>query len=383
MTSWFSFGALKRLHWGICAVTLSLMGISCLVISAQSQPWQPGSSSQFVYLTPMLITQLKWFAVGSVGFLLAASFDYHRLRDLSIGIYFLMLLALLGVFFAPAINGVHRWYRLPFLGLSIQPGEPAKLGVIICLSWYLERACHERAGLRGVGFCFLIMSVPFFLILKEPDLGSAIVLLPITCGLLYFSSLHPPALRWIVLSFASVLGMVLLVYLGLLPFETIKPLAMRMMHEYQIERLNPDDYHHLAARTAMGLGGLWGKGWGSGDYASRGWLPEPYTDSVFPALGEEFGLFGMVVVLLLFYRLVAFGFETCLAAHDLFGKLLGAGISLYFATHVVINVGMMAGLLPITGVPLPLITYGGSSVLLALIALGLLQGIYARRYRFS
>jgi rod shape determining protein RodA len=154
------------------------------------------------------------------------------------------------------------------------------------------------------------------------------------------------------------------------------------MKEYQFERLNPNTYHQKSAMTAIAVGGLTGVGFRNSEYAKGGSLPAPYTDSVFPAFGEEFGFFGLLGLLLLFYSLIYCSFQVTAVAKDPFGRLLAAGIAVFLAVHVLVNIGMMCGLLPITGVPLVLMSYGGSSIVSTMIALGILQSIYTRRFMF-
>ena len=154
------------------------------------------------------------------------------------------------------------------------------------------------------------------------------------------------------------------------------------MKEYQYERLNPNTYHQRAAAIAIAIGGITGKGWRQSDFAARKWLPASHTDSVFAAYGEEFGLLGVIFLLLLFYVLIYVNAQVAVVARDPFGRLLAVGLSVYLGVHVLANIAMMCSLLPISGVPLILISYGGSSLLTTMAALGLLQSIYSRRFMF-
>jgi rod shape determining protein RodA len=155
-----------------------------------------------------------------------------------------------------------------------------------------------------------------------------------------------------------------------------------VMKDYQFDRLDPHTHHQKSAAIAIGIGGLTGTGWRKSEYTSGGWLPAAYTDSVFPAFAEEFGFVGLVLMLMLFYALLYFSFQVTAVAKDHFGRLLSAGITVYLAMHILVNIGMMIGMLPITGVPLVLVTYGGSSSLSTMMALGILQSIYSRRFMF-
>jgi len=163
----------------------------------------------------------------------------------------------------------------------------------------------------------------------------------------------------------------------------MKPVFTKAMKEYQYERLNPNTYHQKAGQTAIALGKITGTGIGKSEFTGRKWLPFAYTDSVFPAFTEQTGMLGAFFLLLLFFGLIYCSFQVIAVARDPFGRLLSSGISVYLAMHVIVNIGMMCGFLPITGVPLILVSYGGSSVLSTMTALGLLQSVYARRFTFS
>jgi rod shape determining protein RodA len=176
--------------------------------------------------------------------------------------------------------------------------------------------------------------------------------------------------------------LVALIFLGIIPHESLRPTATLFLKNYQFDRLNPATHHQKAAAIAIALGGFSGSGWRKSEFSGRGWLPAPYTDSVFPAFGEEFGLLGLSLLMVLYYALIYFSFQVTAVAKDSFGRLLSAGITVYLAMHILVNIGMMCGFLPITGVPLVLVTYGGSSILVTMMALGLLQSVYSRRFMF-
>ena len=159
---------------------------------------------------------------------------------------------------------------------------------------------------------------------------------------------------------AVALAFVFSCFTELIPQERVRDLQHIGLKEYQLDRLDPNTHHHNASTTAIAIGGIGGLGYRKSVYTARGWLPTPDTDSVFPAFGEEFGLFGLIGILLLYYALIYLSFQVTAVAKDTFGHLLSAGIASYLAMHVLVNIGMMLGLLPITGVPLILLSYGGS-----------------------
>lgn len=355
------------------------MIVSLLVI-ASTDPAAFGTPD--VFFTPKVQRQLQRFILGWGVFLVFAALDYSKLRDSAFLLYIGMIVALLGLFFVPAIQNVHRWYRIPIIGASIQPAEYAKLVVVIALSWFLEQNRSKAASWSTSLMGCVIVGIPFLLILKEPDLGTALVLCPICCVMFYLGGAHPKMVRLMFWGGGIMLVAILLIFMGIFSHEGMRPVVTRVLKEYQYERLNPDNHHQWAALTAIGVGGLTGSGWRASTFTGRGWLPYGYTDSVFPAFGEEFGLVGLLILLVLFYMLIYFGFQVTAVAKDHFGRMLSAGITVYLAMHVLINIGMMCGMLPITGVPLILVSYGGSSIFVTMAALGILQSVYTRRFMF-
>ena len=348
------------------------MVISLLVISAQT--------GDELFWTPKTIAQTQRFGVGALVFLLFATLDYSKLREWTWFLYLGMVLSLVGLFFVGKTAGVQRWYALP--GFAFQPSETAKLIVVLALAWYLERARAHSASWRTAIRASLIAGLPFLLILKQPDLGTAMVLWPITLVIFYFGGVRRSLLKGMVwISFIGV-GVIALFFTGILDHETMRPYMTKVIKDYQYERLNPDTHHQRAAAIAIGAGGWSGSGWHKSIFSGRGWLPAAETDSVYPSFGEEFGFLGMAALLILFYILIYFGFQVTAVAKDHYGRLLSAGITVYLAMHVITNMAMMVGFLPITGVPLVLVTYGGSSVLVTMAALGTLQSIFSRRFMF-
>jgi len=354
------------------------MVISLLVISSMTADL---SEENISFWTPLVKSQMRWFFLGWAVFFLCASFDYRVLRDWSLWLYIAVLFLLVGLFFVSPIQNVHRWYRIPGVA-SFQPSEQAKLIVVIFLSWFLERRGNYAGTLATAFQMGAIVGVPFLLILKQPDLGTALILYPIALVMAYFAGIHKAVLRMMGAFGVVILLVVNLLFLGILDHEQMRPVFTKVMKEYQYERLNPNTYHQKASQIAIAIGGLTGTGWQKGDFSGRKWLPAAHTDSVFAAFGEEFGFVGLVVLLFLFYALIYFSFQVAVVAKDLFGRYLAAGLSVYLAMHVFINIGMMCALLPISGVPLIFVTYGGSSILTTMAALGLLQSIYSRRFMF-
>jgi len=377
----WSYHYLKRIDFRFLPVLFVLMLVSLLVISSHSGAGHMDPAHE-TFWTPLVKIQIQWFFLGGLIFIFFSGFDYHKLRDLTWILYALMILSLVGLFFTESIQRVHRWYRIPLIGVSIQPSEYAKLIVVISLSWFLERRRQTASTWTTAFLSAIIVGIPFLLILKQPDLGTALVLFPITLVMFYFGNIHPLVVKAMSWMGGIALFVIALLFLGIVPHEQARPYATYLLKDYQFDRLDPNTHHQNAAATAIAVGGLTGTGWRQSEYTGGGWLPAPYTDSVFPAFGEEFGFFGLLFLLVLFYALIYFGFQVTAIAKDHFGRLLSAGITVYLAMHILVNIGMMCGFLPITGVPLVIVTYGGSSVLATMTALGILQSVYSRRFMF-
>lgn len=377
----WNYRYLFRIDLRVVAVIFALMGISLVIISSFSAQI-PIDGTEVSFFTPIVKQQIRWFGIGAGVFLFVACFDYNQLREWTWVLYGIVLLLLFGLFFTDPIQRVHRWYKLPLIPVSFQPSEYAKLVVVIALSWFLERRQSQASSWSTAFLSLIIVGVPFLMILKQPDLGTALVLLPITLVMFYFGGVRPIVVKTMAWGAACLLLIVALIFTGTVSHEQLRPYAATVMKDYQFDRLDPNTDHQKAASNAIAIGGLFGTGWRAGEYTRGGWLPAAYTDSVFPAFGEEFGLAGLLILLALFYTLLYFSFQVTAVAVDPFGRLLSAGISVYLAMHILINIGMMTGLLPITGVPLIMITYGGSSILSTMTALGILQSIYTRRFMF-
>ncbi len=376
----WNFQHLSRIDFRTIPVLIGLMVMSLLVISATTcETWDKAEESFF---TPFVVNQIKWYGIGSIVYLFFAAFDYRQLRKWSFFLYVVTVIMLFGLFFADPIQNVQRWYRIPGLGFTFQPSEYAKLFVVITLSWFLERKAQVIESNKTAWQAIIIVAIPFFLILKQPDLGTALVLFPIALVMFYFGGIKK---RFVVtMSLMAAIGVffISLIFLGIVSHEEIKPYVTTVIKEYQYERLNPNTYHQKASQTALALGGGLGSGWRNSDFTGRQWLPAAHTDSVFAAFGEEFGLVGVLFMLVLFFGLIYYSFQVAAVAKDRFGRLLSAGITVYLVMHMIVNMGMMCGFLPITGVPLVLITYGGSSILSTMTALGIIQSIYSRRFMF-
>ncbi len=198
-------------------------------------------------------------------FFFAAGFDYRKLRDWSVILYAMTLLLLIGLFFVHPIQNVHRWYKIPGV-MSVQPSEQGKLIIVIALSWFLERK-GGRVGLFSTALqAMLLVGVPFLLILKQPDLGTALILYPIALAMGYFAGLHRGLLRFLSALGLIGLSIVSLLFTGVLSHEKLRPVFTTVIKDYQYERLNPNTYHQKASQIAIAIGGISGTGWHKGSF---------------------------------------------------------------------------------------------------------------------
>jgi rod shape determining protein RodA len=313
--------------------------------------------------------QVLWVALGVAAYIAASGFDYRRLRGLAPGLYAVMLLLLVAVHVAGRTTlGARRWLSVG--GFPLEPSELSKLLLVLVLAAYLCR--RDRLSWRRFAGALLLMAPPAYLIVTQPDLGTAIVFIAVLVGLLFLGGARP----WQLGSLAAAA----LVALPLLP---------DLLHGYQRRRLeiflDPGQdplgagYNLLQARIAVGAGGLFGQGWLHGLQGQLGFVPERATDFIFAIFAEEFGLLGSLVLLAIFGALLIRLLRSAAVAPDRFGELVVGGVFVMIFAQVVENVGMNIGLLPIAGIPLPLISYGGSATITTLAALGVVQSVVVRR----
>jgi rod shape determining protein RodA len=329
--------------------------------------------------------QAMWIGLGSLAGLGAAWVDYRRLARLGPYLYagnLLMLLAVLVV--GTGARGAQRWISFgPFV---FQPSEFAKLFTVITLSDFLSRRQKPLNRLVDLLPVFGYIAAPMALIMRQPDLGTSLVLAAVALAMLFIAGANP---RILVGLAAGGLGAVVVALWAHFRFGLPLPLE-----DYQIMRLvvflNPyadgqggrgAGYHIIQSLVAIGAGGLWGQGYRNGSQVQLHFLPEHHTDFIFSVVGEEFGFVGAVLLLSLYFLLLYRGLIIAAETDHLFGRLLVIGIISIFAFHLLVNVGMTIGIMPITGIPLPLFSYGGSSMITSLIGLGLIISVNLRQRR--
>jgi len=320
--------------------------------------------------------QILWLIIGSCGLVGTMYLDYHIYARWSRHIYVLNIIMLVVVLKARSINGAARWINL--VGFKFQPSEFAKLFVIITLAVYLT-ANQEKIKEFGTFISSLIyITIPMLLILRQPDLGTTLVVLAIWAGMIFIAGAQ---LKHIAI---LVLGGTLL-FAGLwMSGKVIKPYQKARIYAWLHPEAdkNGKGYHVSQAKTAIGSGQFLGKGYLRGSMVHGGYIPERQTDFIYTTIGEELGFVGCVAVVLL-YGLILFRAVLIVAAsnEDLLGKLIATGIVAMIAFHVIENIGMNIGVLPVAGVPLPLISAGGSNVIMTLACIGLLESVAIHRHQ--
>lgn len=321
--------------------------------------------------------QLTWVVAGVVMFALAASIDHKSYPRLSGWAYFINMALLIGVFvIGHERKGAQRWIGVG--SLTIQPSEFAKIAIIITLAVFLVRHRDQMRELKTFALSFLHVAVPMLLIFKQPDLGTALVITSIWFGMTFIAGARPKHLA----AFA-----VTVIIIGAVGWH------VGALKDYQKARLtsfiNPEidpagsGYHVLQSKIAVGSGQATGKGWMHGTQGQLGFIPERHTDFIFTVAAEELGFVGASILLLLYFFLLWRSIEIMSETEDSVGRLAAAGVVCMFLFHIVVNIGMTLGIMPVTGVPLPLFSYGGSSLLANMTALGLLTGIGMRRHKIN
>jgi rod shape determining protein RodA len=352
---------LKKLDWWLIISTLLLTGIGLLSLYSQTQ-----NEKNFYFEK-----QAIFLGIGIFLMFLFSFFDYQVLKENSYFVLFLYLLSLIflgGVFiFAPPIRGVRSWYKIG--PISLDPTEFTKIVLIILLAKYFSYRHVEMYKFRHIILSGVYVALPTILIYLQPDLGSALIFICIWLGILVVSGI-------------KVRHFMILLFLGILIGVLSWNFLLKDYHKERIISFVFPEYEPLEtgwsqrqAKIALGSGGIFGKGFGKGSQTQYGFLPEPQTDFIFSAMGEEFGLITVIFVLLLFLIVLWRITKIALLAKNNFARLFALGVNIWLISQLFINIGSNIGLLPIIGVPLPFVSYGGSALTALYISLGLLQSI--------
>ncbi|MCL5445586.1 MAG: rod shape-determining protein RodA [Acidimicrobiales bacterium] len=321
-----------------------------------------------------LYRQAAYVALGVGAMVVTALFDYRKLEPFAMAIYGLIILSLVGVFVVGShALGSQRWYS--FGPLQLQPSEFAVLGLILAVATYCSRRT-EGLTWRDVSRLLILAGVPIVLVMIQPDLGTAIIMVIVL---------------FVMLAVAGLPGRVLFILVASGVVVIVVALVGGFLHHYQIARLTsflhqgggiqqPGIYNLVQAKDAIGSGGIWGTGLGRGVQTNLGYVPEQQTDFIFTAVGEQLGFVGASIVLGLLGFITWRILRAAQVARDPFGRLLCAGVFTFVGFSVFQNAGMTMGIMPITGIPLPFVSYGGTAVLCFFLAVGLALSVYARRH---
>jgi len=383
-----------RVLWSMWATILLLATVGLTSIFSATSGDESITSSQMIYLTLGCILA-GWLCVIDYGDISRWAYPLY-----AFSLFLLILVLLPGV--GVKINGARRWLDLGIV--QVQPSELAKLTMIIALGFFLSRPKLDLKSRKTFFTCLGIIGVTFLLILKEPDLGSSIVLFPVGIAMMYVGGIP---LKYLLNFFGAVALIIVFLIVEVLymppQFQVIKLedyQKKRLMvyfgvdyapknagpeerRRLKIEQFN-DSYNVNQAKISVGSGGLTGKGWRQGTQIKLGYLPNSvaHNDFIFSVIAEEHGFMGSIFVLSLYAILLISGLRVAGLARDRQGKFLAVGITTLWFSQIFINIGMNVGLTPVTGLPLPLLSHGGSAGISALIAAGLLQNVYAYRRNY-
>ncbi len=355
---------LQNVDWPLLGAAFLLFAMSLLTLSNLSV----GRGGAGVALR-----QTAWFGVGLVALLIVASLDYRRLVRAAPAVYLLGLAGLTLVWgFGRSVSGARRWIGLG--PMSVQPSELFKICFVLMAVWVITSRWAQPVGTGTLLMALPVVAVPFVLIIRQPDLGTALLLFPVLVILLIGAGLR---LR-------------LLGALGAVGLATL-PVAWLVLKDYQRERilvfLDPfrdplgSAYNVIQAKIAIGSGQLLGKGVAGATQSRLAFLPERHTDFIFAVFAETWGFVGCLVLLMCYVLLLVRGFDIAASAREPVGRLVALGATSLLAVQVLINVSMVTGLVPVVGIPLPLMSYGGSSMLASLTGLGLLLSVRMRQFQ--
>ncbi len=357
-------GPFRDFDWKMCAAMAAIGGLGTL------QVYSATLNTQFQSTFPK---HLVWLGLGLGLFWVLSRVDYRDTLAAAPLLWCLGIVGLVAVLlFTDPINGSRRWLPTPF-GFSLQVSEFMKVVVLLVLAKYCGKRASGSLSIRNLAAIGGLFLTPFLLVVKQPDLGTALSMTPLLGMALLLSRLRMR--HFLAICLAGVL---------------LAPVGWSLLKPYQKDRitgfLNPDDsprdtgYQVVQSMIAVGSGGIWGQGFVQGSQTQLRFLPTPHTDFILAAFAEERGFLGVAVVLALYYTLLMRIVRTGQFASDAEGTMIAMGVAALLLFHIVVNVGMVANKLPVTGLPLPLMSYGGSSLLTVLAMLGLVNSVRIRRF---
>jgi rod shape determining protein RodA len=355
---------LQNLDWPLLGATVGLVILSASTLASL----QVGRAG-----TGIALRQIAWFGIGLIALVVVASIDYRRLVRAAPLFYVVGLGALVAVFvIGRTVSGARRWL---FVGpVSVQPSELFKLCFLLTAVWLLTSRWAQPVNKTVLVMMAPLVLVPAALILKQPDLGTALLLFPVLIALLVAAGMRMRLLGGLVLAGIAA-----------------APLAWVALKDYQRERilvfLDPfrdplgSAYNVIQAKIAIGSGQLLGKGVAGATQSRLAFLPERHTDFIFAVFAETWGFVGCLVLLICYALLLLRGFDIAASTREPVGRLVALGVTAMVATQVLVNVGMVTGLVPVVGIPLPFMSYGGSSMVVSMTALGLLLSVRMRQFQ--
>lgn len=353
---------LKRFDWGMIVAILVLMGFSLSALYSISF-----SRSDFSNFKKQII----FFAIGIALMIGLSFFDFRFFKENSFGllfVYFASILLLLGLFFfAPATRNVRRWYNIG--PISFDPVESLKIVLIIVLAKFFSVRHISMYKFSHIILSGAYVLLPAIITFFQPDMGSALILIGLWIGILFVSGIKTK--HFLILCLIGVLMATLAWTFLLKDYQKTRIVA------FLEPKLDPQgiNWNPEQAKIAIGNGGIWGKGKEGGSQTRLGFLPVPHTDFIFSSIAEERGFVGVIVLLSAFLLLIFRILKISVTGSDNFSRLFGAGLAIIILIQVFVNIGMNLGIFPIVGIPLPLVSYGGSNLVFTLVGLGILQGL--------
>jgi rod shape determining protein RodA len=357
----------------LLAVTGALVVVGLfLLYSATNQTLKQDGLDPFLRVNKQVATA----ALGLVLMLLVASFDYRFLKVYAGFIYAGIVASLILVrvpFLGSSAAGAQRWFELP--GLQVTPSEFAKLGLIVMLAASLSELKLSLPSIRDVIRLCAIALLPLLLVFLQPDIGTSIVMVAITAGMFLVAGVSGRHL-------AALVGVCLVLLVAGFQLGVIKDYQLDRIRAFIDRENTPADvrYNLDQAEIAVGSGGLFGQGYLQGRQTTLDYVPEQHTDFIFTVVGEEFGFGGALFVLALYALLLWRAIRIAFLSKDAFGTYLATGVAVMFAIQMFVNIGMVIGIMPITGIPLPFLSYGGSAMLATFLGVGILLNVHMRRF---
>jgi rod shape determining protein RodA len=354
---------LKDFDWFILVLALAIAVIGVIEIH---------SATQYDKAENFYLKQIYRILVGLLLMTLAMSIDYHTLAENIPYFYIIAILSLIFVLlFGRRISGSKSWISLG--GFEIQPSELVKVVVVVALARFLCEIRTEYLTGADILKGSSIVGLPVILVMLQPDLGSAITFIPILMVGLFLGGLRP---KWMIG------GVILCVFVIGAGWYNLKLYQKERIYTFIEPERDPQGrgYHSIQSKITVGSGGFWGKGIGKGSQTRLGFLPERHTDFIFSVVGEELGFLGTATVLSLYFIIIMRSIHIAQTSRDKLGIYISLGAVGVILFHILENIGMVVGLMPITGIPLPLLSYGGSSVLSTFVLLGLIINVRMRRY---